>query len=164
MPTHEADAHRKRPTLWVRIGSAVLAVQMLALGVPASVAPLWFFDWFPFGAGWVAAGGPYNGHLLSDLGYAYLALAVVLGWAAVRPVRELCLAAAAAAVVANTPHLLFHLAHAEALPIVDSVAENALLAFTVVVGLAVFFGAYRIPAGGVASPAQQGVGLPRERA
>ncbi|MET7704782.1 hypothetical protein [Micromonospora sp. NPDC005413] len=142
----------------------MLAAQMLALGVPASTAPQWFFDWFPFGAGWVAAGGPYNEHLLSDLGYAYLALGVVLGWAAVRPVRELCLAAAAAAVVANTPHLLFHLVHAETLPIVDSIAENALLAFTVVVGLAAFFGAYRIPAGSSASAGQGGVDLPRERA
>ncbi|MET8279013.1 hypothetical protein [Micromonospora sp. NPDC005174] len=147
---------------WIRIGSSVLAAQMLALGVPAAVAPRWFFDWFPFGAGWVAAGGPYNGHLLSDLGYAYLALAVVLGWAAARPVRELCLAAAAASVVANTPHLLYHVAHAEALPIVDSVAENALLAVTVVVGLAIFFAAYRLPAGNAAA-GQARADLPRER-
>ncbi|MGV9214117.1 hypothetical protein ACTFTM_19855 [Micromonospora sp. RB23] len=147
---------------WIRIGSAVLAAQLLALGAPASVAPRWFFDWFPFGAGWVAAGGPYNEHLLSDLGYAYLALAVVLGWAAARPARELCLAAAAASIVANTPHLLFHLAHAEALPTVDSVAENALLALTVVVGLAVFLAAYRLPAGNAdAGPAP--TDLPRER-
>ncbi|MFI5928441.1 hypothetical protein ACIA3K_21085 [Micromonospora sp. NPDC051543] len=161
MPTHDAEAPRKNPTRWIRIGSASLAAQMLALGVPAAVAPRWFFDWFPFGGGWVAAGGPYNEHLLSDLGYAYLALAVVLGWAAARPVRELCLAAAAASVVANTPHLLFHLAHAGALPTVDSVAENALLALTVVVGLAVFFAAYRLPAGNAAG--QTTTDVPRER-
>ncbi|MFY1616115.1 hypothetical protein [Micromonospora sp. WMMD736] len=161
MPTHDVEAPHERPTRWIRIGSAVLAAQMLALGVPASVTPRWFFDWFPFGAGWVAAGGPYNAHLLSDLGYAYLALAVVLGWAAARPVRELSLTAAVASVVANTPHLLFHLAHAGALPTVDSVAENALLALTVVVGLAVLFAAYRLPARNATG--QPDPDLPRER-
>jgi hypothetical protein len=120
----------------VRIAVAALAFQMFMLGVPASVAPRWFFDEFPLGRAWVAGHGPFNEHAVADFGYLCLGLGVVLLWAALRPGRLLCRAAAAGVTVANVPHLLFHLTHPGDLSFVDNLVQVALLVLAVLVGLA----------------------------
>lgn len=120
----------------LRVGLAGMAIEMLFIGVPASLFPEWFFNWFAFGRGWAGALGPYNEHYVLDLGFVYLALGVVLTWATVRLGRDLCLAALAASLVANVPHLIFHLYNTQALSTVDNLMQDGLLAFTVVYGLA----------------------------
>ena len=119
----------------VRIASMALAAEMVLLGLPASVAPRTFYSWFPFGRGWVAGSGPDNEHLVSDFGYAAVALGIVLGWAAVRPGLELSRAALVAALATNAPHTLFHLVHATGLPRVDTVVQNGLLVAATLVNL-----------------------------
>jgi len=120
---------------WLRLALVALALEMFALGVPASVAPGWFYRWFPLGRGWVSATGAYNEHSMLDFGYVSVALGVVLVWAAVRLGRELCRAAAVATVVANVPHLLFHAGHTRELPTGDNLAQDSLLALSVVIGV-----------------------------
>ncbi|MEU2611673.1 hypothetical protein ABZ570_08835 [Micromonospora sp. NPDC007271] len=142
MSTGAESAGRVRR--WLRLGLASLAAEMLLLGLPASAASAWFFDWFPFGRGWIAATGPYHEHVIADLGYAYVGLGAVLVWAAVRPGRELGRAAAAGAAVANVPHLIFHLRHAGDLPTGEAAAENALLALAVVVSVGVLLSAGKL--------------------
>ncbi|GAA4681486.1 hypothetical protein [Phytohabitans rumicis] len=120
----------------LRVGLAGMAVEMLFIGVPASLAPEWFFNWFAFGRGWAGAIGPYNEHYVLDLGFVYLALGAVLLWATFRLGRDLCIAALVGSLVANLPHLLFHLANTQALGTVDNVLQDGLLGSTVVYGLA----------------------------
>jgi hypothetical protein len=80
--------------------------------------------------------GPYSEHYVLDLGYTYLGLSVVVVWATVRLSLELSRAAAAAAVVANLPHLLFHLNHTHALSLADNIAQDGLLTASTVAGVA----------------------------
>lgn len=122
---------------WLRFGLGGLAIQMLMIGVLASIAPHWFFNWFLFGRGWAGAIGPYSEHYVLDLGYTYLGLGLVVGWATVRLTRELCRAAAAASLLANLPHLLFHLNHTHALGLGDNLAQDGALFATCVASFAV---------------------------
>ena len=58
-----------------RITLAVLAVQGLVLGCWAAFAPRSLYDDFPgFGHHWVVVDGPYNEHLVRDVGSLFLAL------------------------------------------------------------------------------------------
>jgi hypothetical protein len=128
---------------WVRVGFGLLAFELLVLGIPAAIMPDWFFHEFPFGRGWPAVTGSYNEHSVLDLGFGYVALGAVLVWAAASPGRELCRAAAFAALVGNVPHLVFHLGHTGDLPLGDDIAEVGLLALATVVSVAVFVAVFR---------------------
>ena len=76
--------------LWIRAVFAYLALQSALIGVWALMAPRSFYDDFP-GAGraWVAVDGPYNEHLVRDVGALNLAILVVFALAAFRPSRDL---------------------------------------------------------------------------
>jgi uncharacterized membrane protein len=130
---------------WLRLALALLAVEMFVIGIPAAVAPGWFHRDFPFGRGWVASTGPYNEHSVLDLGYVYVAFGVLLAWAAVRPARELARAALVATLVANVPHLIFHLSHTGPLPLADDVVQSLLLALPTVIALAALLLTVRRP-------------------
>jgi hypothetical protein len=63
----------------LRVGMALLAVSPLGVGVWALFAPRSFFQDFPAaGRHWVSALGPYNEHLMRDVGALNLALLVLL--------------------------------------------------------------------------------------
>jgi hypothetical protein len=62
---------------------------------------------------WVAVDGPYNEHLVRDVGALNLALAAFTLLAAASLARPLVQATLVAAVVAGTPHLVYHLRHAD---------------------------------------------------
>jgi hypothetical protein len=59
----------------------------------------------------VSADGPYNEHLVRDVGELNLALTVVTVFALVVLTRTLVLAAALAWLVYSVPHLVYHLRH-----------------------------------------------------
>lgn len=90
---------------------ALTCAYALVLGAIAAFAPRTFFDHFPFIGDYVAMLPPYNEHLVSDVGGLYLGFAVVLGWAAWRPERNLVRAAAAGFLLVAVLHLLFHASH-----------------------------------------------------
>jgi len=120
-----------------RIGLAYLAVNAAFLGLWATLAPRSFYDDFP-GAGhhWVAVDGPYNHHLVSDVGALFVALAVVTVVAAVSLTPILVRTTAVAWVVSAGPHFLYHLGHRAGLPTADYVSSVGGLAFYVVVAVA----------------------------
>src|SRR5205085_11878832 len=72
------DAPPMTPRAVVRIALGILAVVGLQVVLWAAFAPRSFYDDFP-GSGrvWVAVDGPYNEHLIRDVGELNLALAVV---------------------------------------------------------------------------------------
>ena len=90
---------------------------VLPVGVWAGVLPGSFFEQFPsFGRAWVSGDGPFNEHLLRDVGSLDLALAVVLAYALVSPTLELVRAAALATLVGSGLHFAYHVAHLDLLP------------------------------------------------
>lgn len=99
-----------------RIALAYLGLVSLQLGLWALLAPRSFFDDFPgFGRAWVAVDGPYNEHLVRDVGALNLALVVLLAAAAVRGSRELTIVAGVASLAWGLPHFIYHLFNREGL-------------------------------------------------
>jgi hypothetical protein len=94
-----------------RIVLGVLLLIALVTGLWALLAPRSFYDSFPGGSGlhWVSADGPYNRHLVSDVGSMYLALAALTIAALARP--ALARLAGVVWLVFSVPHWLYHSAH-----------------------------------------------------
>ncbi len=94
-----------------RIALGVLLLVALVTGLWALLAPRSFYDSFPGGSGmhWISADGPYNRHLISDVGSMYLALAALTAAALARsaPARL----AGVVWLVFSVPHWIYHSAH-----------------------------------------------------
>jgi hypothetical protein len=123
----------------VRLGLWAMALFALLAGIQQQFVPRSFFDKFPgFGMHWVAVDGPYNEHLLRDLGGANLTFAVVALYAIARPAAGLVRAVAAATLVAQVPHFIYHAAHIDVLPTtLDRVLQTTALALTLAIPLLV---------------------------
>jgi hypothetical protein len=121
----------RRPTL-ARAALALLCGYCVFLGAVATFAPHTFFVDFPFLAHWVERLPPYNEHLVTDIGGAYLGFAVVLGLAAWRLERGLVLAACAGFLTVALLHLLFHATHLEGFGGLEGAEELAALASLVI--------------------------------
>ncbi|MGI9601586.1 MAG: hypothetical protein ACR2QE_06865 [Acidimicrobiales bacterium] len=124
-------------TTWHRLGLLVIFGGSVVVGFWAQLAPQSFYDSFP-GAGrvWIAIDGPYNEHLLRDVGGLNLALALVAFVAMLRPEPLLVATAAGAALVFGAPHLLYHLANLDTLDTGDQVGLIVSLGVAVVVPVA----------------------------
>ena len=130
----------------VRIGLWLMALFSLLAGIQQQFAPRFFYEHFPgFGMQWVSVDGPYNEHLLRDLGGANLAFAVLTFFAIARPSVGLVRAVAIAMLVAQVPHFIYHAAHLDLLRTpLDRVLQTASLALTLVIPLTVLLTAGRI--------------------
>jgi hypothetical protein len=95
--------------LVARVALVLLAAAGLYQGVWAQVAPRSFFEEFPDGMGWIAADGPYNEHLVQDIGGLVNGLSVVAILAAWSLSRSLLAANAVGWLVYSLPHLGYHL-------------------------------------------------------
>ncbi|GIG88931.1 hypothetical protein Pen02_38670 [Plantactinospora endophytica] len=116
----------------VRGGLALLGVLHLSWGVPAVLAPRWFFDNFPgFGLSWTAGYPPYNSHLMTDVGGAFLTLGAMLLAAAWLDDRRVTAVVLGGLLIFSTVHLVFHLAHAGTLTSADLLASRTVLLFGV---------------------------------
>lgn len=99
---------------WLRIALGYLALVSLEIGLWAQFAPRSFYDHFPgLGRAWVSVNGPYNEHLVRDVGALGLGITILLVAAAWTLSRPLLLAAGAAMTAAALPHTLYHLRHAD---------------------------------------------------
>jgi len=110
--------------LWVRIALGYLGIVSAQIGLWALFAPRSFYDNFPgLGRAWVSVDGPYNEHLIRDVGALNLALVVMLGAAAISLSRPLITTAAVASLVWGVPHLIYHLAATDGLDTSDVAAS-----------------------------------------
>ncbi len=101
---------------WFRIALGYLAVLSAEIGLWAVIAPRSFYDDFPgLGRAWVSVDGPYNEHLVRDVGALNLAIAALFVLAAIRLTRSLVDIAAIAALLGGVPHLVYHLANTDGL-------------------------------------------------
>ena len=115
--------------LWVRIALGYLSIVSAQIGLWALVAPRSFYDSFPgLGRAWVSVDGPYNEHLIRDVGALNLALVVMLGAAAVTLSRTLITTAAGASLAWGIPHFIYHLVRSDGLGAGDLTASISGLA------------------------------------
>ena len=110
----------------VRVLLAVLLASGLMLGVWAAFFPPSFYDSFPgLGRTWVSVDGPYNEHLVRDVGNLFLGLSVVTGVAVAAMTSVLVRATAAGWLLFAALHFAYHLRHLDMYEGVD-VAGNVL--------------------------------------
>jgi hypothetical protein len=132
--------------LLTRILLALLAASAAWMGIWALVAPRSFFTDFPgLGWRWVVVDGPYNEHLIRDVGGLSLGLAVVNAVAAWRLTPALVATAAGAGLCVYLPHLLYHLGHREELPAAQRLAEALALTAPVASAIVLLVLATRLP-------------------
>jgi hypothetical protein len=114
---------------------AVLALSAALVGGWATVAARSFYDSVT-GAGrhWVAMDGPYNEHLVRDVGGLYLALLVVSLWALCQP--QLGRLAGISWLVFSVPHLIYHASHLDMFGTADKIGNIVSLGGTAAVAAA----------------------------
>lgn len=116
---------------------AVIAAASGVVGVWAQAFPRSFYDDFP-GAGrvWVAVDGPFNEHLVRDVGGLNLALAFVAVVALVTGSVLVARAAGGAALLYGVPHLVYHALNLDPFDTADSVAMLVSLSLAALAGVA----------------------------
>jgi hypothetical protein len=130
----------------LRIGLAVLGVPALIIGVWAAFLPRSFYEDFPgLGRMWVAPDGPYNEHLVRDVGELNLALVVVTAVAMVTLGPWLVRAVLAGWLVYSVPHLVYHLRHMEPFATDDQVSIAASLALVPILAVVLLVVEARAP-------------------
>ena len=93
-----------------RLALGYLMVTGAVVGVWALCLPHSFYDAFPgLGHTWVSVDGPFNGHLVRDVGGSYLVFAALAGLALVSPQRTTPFAVGFATLFFNGPHLVYHM-------------------------------------------------------
>jgi hypothetical protein len=130
-----------------RAVAALLALSAAEVGLWASIAPRSFYKSFPGGGRhWVSVIGPYNEHLVRDVGGLYLSLLAVSVWAVVRSQPEIMRLAGVAWLVFSVPHLAFHAAHLDPFGLADRVGHMVTLGGTVVLAMVLLLPGARRPA------------------
>jgi hypothetical protein len=127
-----------RITNALRVLLGVLTASAATVGAWAAFAPRSFYDDFPgLGQMWVAVDGPYNEHLVRDVGALNLALAVVTVCALVTLGRSTIVASALAWLAYGLPHFVYHARHlgpfdaTQAIAVLASVGSTSALALAV---------------------------------
>ncbi len=122
---------------WIRIALGYLALISLEVGVWAQFAPRSFYDHFPgLGRAWVRVDGPFNEHLVRDVGGLNLGLAAVLIAALITLSRPLIVAASVATLLYGVPHLVYHIVNTGDLATGDVVVSVGGLALFAAVPIA----------------------------
>jgi hypothetical protein len=115
---------------------AYLTLSGLLVGIWATLFPQSFYDDFPgLGRIWVAVDGPYNEHLVRDVGQLSLAMSLVSGVAAFTMTAVLVRVAAAA--------FVYHLRHLDIYDPLDQVGNVLSLGLLVVLPIVVLVLSFR---------------------
>lgn len=114
----------------------VLAISSAVVGVWALAAPQSFYDDFPgLGRVWVAVDGPFNEHLVRDVGALNLALAFVAALAIATGSPLVARAAGGAALLFGVPHLAYHALNLDGFDTGDAVAMLTSLTLSVLAAI-----------------------------
>lgn len=120
----------------MRLGLLLLATSALPVGLWARISPRSFYEDFPAaGRHWVSALGPFNEHLISDVGGGYLALGVMIAAAGILLGRTLVRVALVAWLAFAIPHFAFHLTTRETFSLADNLASLGGLGLVVLLPL-----------------------------
>ncbi len=114
---------------------ALFATQWTVLGLWATLAPRAFYDDFPgLGRHWIDVDGPYNEHLIRDIGELWLGVAAVALVALVSGGPLVTRLVGLVVVTFSAPHLVYHLATPEPAGTTDRLLSLGGLAAAVVAG------------------------------
>jgi hypothetical protein len=138
------DVLGERRVTLVRTGCGLLAVSSAVVGVWAAFFPRSFYDQFPGGGrAWVAVDGPYNEHLVRDVGQLNLGFAILLGAVALAvglaAHRASAVAVLTAYLVPAVLHFTYHAAHLDLYGTGDAAGNVITLGLAVVVPAALLF-------------------------
>jgi TRAP-type C4-dicarboxylate transport system permease small subunit len=124
--------------LTIKLLLAWFAFFGLAIGAWQQLAPESFYTNFPgLGHHWVSPDGPYNEHLLRDVGQGNLAAGTVALVALLAGGIWLVRATGLAAVIANVPHQIYHQTTVDILPTTtDQVLQSLTLSAVSVAAIA----------------------------
>jgi hypothetical protein len=126
-PKADATLDRAHRAVLVALAAAAALV-----GAWAQVAPLSFYADFPgLRQFWVSLDGPYNEHLIRDVGGLNLGLAVLTAMAAVHGRARLARLAAACWLIFSVPHFVYHATHLGPFGAIDATAQVVSLALQV---------------------------------
>ncbi len=134
----------------------------LAVGLWQAAFPASFYADFPgMGHHWVSPDGPYNEHLLRDVGLGNLAIGAVAIVALRTGVVGVARAVGLAVVVVNLPHQLYHQVHVSVLPtLTDQVLQSVSLAAVSLAAIALAVLSFRLPAAPVSTAPSTTDGAP----
>jgi sterol desaturase/sphingolipid hydroxylase (fatty acid hydroxylase superfamily) len=117
-------------TRGLRVVLVMMTLGHLGVGAWAQFAPRSFYDSFPGGGRhWVRVDGPFNEHLVRDVGGLNLALAVIAAFAAVDLGLILVRALSIGSIAYWLPHLVYHANHLTPFGTADKLANVGSLAF-----------------------------------
>jgi hypothetical protein len=121
-----------------RAALVVIAAGSAVVGLWAQAFPRSFYDDFPgLGRVWVAVDGPYNEHLVRDVGGLNLGLAFAAVAALLTASVLLARVAGASALLFGGPHLLYHLTHLDGFDTGDAVGMSVSLSLAVLAAVLV---------------------------
>ena len=139
----------QKAPLTVLAGLWVLGIFGLYTGIQQQFLPRVFYDQFPgFGMSWVSTDGPFNEHLMRDLGGANLALTFLIFLAIARPTAYLVRGVAIAVLIAQVPHFVYHALHLDLLPnSLERGLQTASLGLVLLVPVLVLIASHSMTAG-----------------
>ncbi len=133
-----------------------LGLVSAAVGVWAQFAPRSFYDDFPgFGHMWVRVDGPFNEHLVRDVGGLNLAITAVLIGAMISLHRSLVVVAALSSLLYGAPHFVYHVFNRASLGAADVAASLGGLATFVIVAALLLWPPRLAPKGSASSASLQ---------
>jgi alkylhydroperoxidase family enzyme len=165
--THGDHITRNRGA--IRFLLLALGIPQALIGLMALLAPRTFYDDFPAGTdGWVHVLGPFDEHLVTDVGGLFVALGVLLTLAAINLRRSAVIGAAVAWLIFSVSHTAWHLINLEPYGTADAVANAFTLGWTVLGGALVLVLARAPRSRRIAQPGTDGgmriEGVPDRRA
>ena len=115
---------------------AITAALGIFVGVWAAAFPASFYSGFPgFGFIWVAVDGPFNEHLVRDVGGLYLAIAAATIWAIFSREHAATRAVGIAWTVFGVLHFGYHASHLLGLSAANATGELVSLGTSLVLGV-----------------------------
>jgi hypothetical protein len=134
--------------LFHRIVLGLTAAVGIYVGAWAAVFPQSFYDSFPgFGFMWIAVDGPFNEHLIRDVGALYLAISAIAIVAFFSTAIIATRMVGVAWTVFGIPHLAYHLNHLSELSLADAIGNVVGLGGSLMLGLLLLLPLERIGRG-----------------
>ena len=119
-----------------RILLGTTAAVGIFVGLWAALWPATFYSAFPgLGRVWIAVDGPYNEHLIRDVGALYLALAAASIAAAFARRPESGRVVGVAWTVFGLPHLIYHAMQFGGMPLIDVIGNIIGLGGSLLLGI-----------------------------
>jgi len=132
--------NREQVVWWLRALLGTTGVVNMAIGAWAEIGPHGWYRTFP-GAGhhWVSAVGPYDEHLVRDVGAALLALGLLMLWTALAPRVAVLRPAMVSVLVFAVLHFAYHAAAWRHMDVGDNIANLVVLSLVALVPAALLW-------------------------